>query len=250
MRVEGEVRLETIIDRTGALELRSIRMAASTHDLFTTAVRTAVTQWRFSPPVLDGRDVRTAVLMMLSFSLPSDQAGPWRDVTSVASDATGIRVTVGTEPIPRDGSIAANPADIRAATIAALSALMPQKTAVIDGGVCVAWNDSGRVVPADVMTRLQALYPPLRNADKCPPTYASQIPQLDSLGRPLRPPPGAVDPAWIEVNSGQVWTRDVYVFYGSMSRGTFFTHYKCIVRRDPPSREWKARCVQMGTSVA
>jgi hypothetical protein len=248
--VNGEVRLAVIIDRDGVPERGSIRVATSTHDLFTLVARSAVGRWRLSPPVLDGRNVRTVVPVMLTFILATRRSDPSLEVASIAIDTTGIHVSVGDEPIARDSSIAANPADVRAATVAALAELMPAKTAAIEGAVCVGWDDSSRKVPADVMTRLRALYPPLRNADQCPPTYTSMILQVDSLGRPLERPPGAVDPLWIEVNTAQVWTRDLYVVRGAVGRGTSTSHYQCTAHREPANGDWKAKCMRTGMSIS
>ena len=249
-RVEGVVRLETFIDRNGALEPGRIRVASSTHELFTAAVRSGVSQWRFSPPVFDTRDVSTAVPITVTFILPREPAAPWREVSTVAIDASGVHVSVGTEAIPRDSSVVANQADVREATIAALSELMPLKTAAVDGAVCVGWIGPSRNVPPDVLSRLRTRYPPLRNADHCPPTYQSQILQVDSLGKPIPRPPGAIDPMWIDVSPAEIWTRDYYVVHGRVGRGTMSAIYKCVAHREPLDKQWTATCVRTGTSIA
>jgi hypothetical protein len=141
-------------------------------------------------------------------------------------------------------------AEAREAAIAALSELMPLKTAAIEGAVCVAWTGPSRNVPADVLTRHRMRYPPLRNADHCPPTYQSQILQVDSLGRPIKRPPGAIDPVWIDVSPAETWTSDYYVVHGRVGRGTMFTIYKCVAHREPLGKGWKATCVRTGTAVA
>jgi TonB family protein len=248
--VAGVVRLETIIDRNGTVEAGRIRVTSSTHDLFTSAVRNGVSQWRFSPPPLDGRNVRAAVPITVTFILPTEPAAPWREVASVGIDSSGVHVSIGTEAIPKDSTVVANPADAREATIAALSELMPRKTAATDGAVCVAWFGPSRTAPPDVLRRLRLQYPSLRNADHCPPTYQSQILRLDSLGQPIKRPPGAIDPLWIDVDPAEIWTRDSYVVHGSVGRGTLSTIYKCVARREPSGKEWKAACVRTGTSVA
>ena len=248
--VEGVVRVESVIDRNGAVEPGPVRVVSSTHELFTLAVRSGVSRWRFSPPVVDSRNVRTAVPITVTFVLPREPAAPWREVSTVAIDASGVHVSVGTEAIPRDSSVAANPADVREATIAALSELMPLKTAAIDGAVCVGWTGPSRNVPPDVLRRLRMRYPPLRNADQCPPTYQSQILQVDSLGEPIKRPPGAIDPLWIDVSPAEVWTRDYYVVHGRVGRGTMSAIYKCVAHREPLDKQWKATCVRTGTSIA
>lgn len=93
-------------------------------------------------------------------------------------------------------------------------------------------------------------YPPLRNADHCPRTYQSQILQVDSLGHPIKRPPGAIDPLWINVNIAEIWTRDYYVVHGRVGRGTVSSIYKCVARRDLLDQRWKATCVRTGTSIA
>jgi TonB family protein len=247
--VEGVVRLETIVDRNGAIESAPMRIASSTHELFTSAARSGVSRWRFSPAVVDSRNVRTAVPITVTFVLPKEPAAPWREVSTVAVDASGVHVAIGTEAIPRDSSIAPNPADVREATIAALSELVPLKSAAVDGAVCVVWTGPSRNVPPDVLVRLRKRYPPLRNADRCPPTYQSQILRVDSLGNPIKRPPGAIDPTRIDVSPAEIWTRDYYVVHGRVGRGTMSAIYKCVAHRERDN-EWKATCVRTGTSVA
>jgi protein TonB len=67
--VEGNVRAQFVVDTLGRVEQGSFRALGSTHDLFTTAVRDALSRARFKPAEVGGRRVRQLVEQSFSFSI-------------------------------------------------------------------------------------------------------------------------------------------------------------------------------------
>ena len=67
--IDGEVRIEFVVDTTGRADLRTLRVLASTHDRFTDAVTKALARARFVPAELGGRRVPQRVQMPFVFSM-------------------------------------------------------------------------------------------------------------------------------------------------------------------------------------
>jgi protein TonB len=67
--VEGSVRAQFVVDTLGRVEQGSFRALESTHDLFTAAVRDALSRARFKPAEAGGRRVRQLVEQSFSFSI-------------------------------------------------------------------------------------------------------------------------------------------------------------------------------------
>lgn len=67
--VEGSVRAQFVVDTLGRVEQGSFRALESTHDLFTAAVRDALSRARFKPAEVGGRRVRQLVEQSFSFSI-------------------------------------------------------------------------------------------------------------------------------------------------------------------------------------
>jgi protein TonB len=67
--VEGSVRAQFVVDTLGRVEQGSFRALESTHDLFTAAVREAMTRARFSPATAGGRKVRQLVEQTFTFNI-------------------------------------------------------------------------------------------------------------------------------------------------------------------------------------
>jgi hypothetical protein len=66
---------------------------------------------------------------------------------------------------------------------------------------------------------------------QCPRTYTSTIARIDSLGRPVdRPPPGYVDPHYLELALPGRWTNDRLDFDLAISQGTRTDTYLCFTR--------------------
>ena len=67
--VEGEVLVSFVVDETGAADPASFKVIRSTHELFSTAVRKALPEMRFTPAEIGGKKVRQVVQAPFSFSL-------------------------------------------------------------------------------------------------------------------------------------------------------------------------------------
>lgn len=67
--VEGDVRAQFVVDTLGRVEPGSFKVLESTHDLFGTAVRDALTRARFQPAKLGGRNVRQLVEQTFTFRI-------------------------------------------------------------------------------------------------------------------------------------------------------------------------------------
>jgi periplasmic protein TonB len=67
--VEGEVLVSFVVDTTGRYEQGSLKILKSSHDLFTSAVKTAMPQMRFLPAEVGGRKVKQLVQQPFQFFL-------------------------------------------------------------------------------------------------------------------------------------------------------------------------------------
>jgi TonB family protein len=63
--IDGRVLVQFSVDTTGRVDLNSVRVLQSTHDLFTQSVRTALASFRFRPAEVNGK--RTAALAEMPF---------------------------------------------------------------------------------------------------------------------------------------------------------------------------------------
>ena len=67
--VEGEVLAQFIVGPDGVADVGTLKVLKSTHDLFTKAVREALSQMRFNPARVGGKAVRQLVQQPFTFSL-------------------------------------------------------------------------------------------------------------------------------------------------------------------------------------
>ena len=67
--VEGRVLVQFVVDTTGGAEMRTVRVLASDHELFTSAVRATLPRMRVLPAETGGRKVRMWVQMPFEFAL-------------------------------------------------------------------------------------------------------------------------------------------------------------------------------------
>jgi protein TonB len=72
--VEGTVKIQFVVDTSGHAESGSLRILASTHPLFTEAVRRMLPAWRFYPAEVGGRKVRMLVEQPIDFRLMTRDA--------------------------------------------------------------------------------------------------------------------------------------------------------------------------------
>lgn len=66
--IAGSVQVEYVVDSTGKADMTTFKVLATRHNLFTAAVRDAVSKLRFTPAELGGRKVRQVVTQEFSFS--------------------------------------------------------------------------------------------------------------------------------------------------------------------------------------
>ena len=67
--VEGEVLVQFVVDTTGRVERGSIKILKSSHELFTSAVQSALNSMRFYPAEIGGRKVKQLVQQPFNFHL-------------------------------------------------------------------------------------------------------------------------------------------------------------------------------------
>lgn len=67
--VEGEVQAQFVVDTSGRVEMNTFKVLKSTNDLFTSAVKNAVSQSRFIPAEAGGRKVKQLVQRPFIFKL-------------------------------------------------------------------------------------------------------------------------------------------------------------------------------------
>ncbi len=69
--VEGEVLAQFVVDTTGHADMKEFKILKSTHDLFTSAVKSALPNMKFYPAEVGGKKVKQLVQMPFQFSLNS-----------------------------------------------------------------------------------------------------------------------------------------------------------------------------------
>ena len=67
--IEGEVKAEFVVDKTGHADAGSLRIISATNDLFSAAVRSALPRMRFRPARLRGEPVAQLVQQLFVFRL-------------------------------------------------------------------------------------------------------------------------------------------------------------------------------------
>ena len=67
--VGGRVLVQFTVDTTGRVDMASVRVMQSTHDLFTQAVRSALASFRFKPAEVNGKRVAALAEMPFEFQL-------------------------------------------------------------------------------------------------------------------------------------------------------------------------------------
>lgn len=251
--VGGEVEIELFVDVDGRPIWERSRVVRASHDLFRNSVRTTMTRWAFTPPMIDERAVATLAPLLVSFDMPAEHDVPVRQLAEeVLIDSSGIHLTLGWEIIPRD-SIRIDTMGVFSAKSIVLRELLETADDLDSlAAVCVRW-DRGRAAstpPAMVLRRLRLHYPTVRTPDRCPRTYASMVSHVDSLGRPTdRRPKGAIDPVWVEVDDVQQWTAELYIMTGYVWQGTLTHRYYCEAQRDEYAR-WSATCELRSTTLS
>jgi TonB family protein len=89
--VEGEVTVAFVVDSTGFADARSLKIVASSHELFANAVRTVLPEMKFLPADMNGRKVRQLVRQTFLFIVQGSADAAERNRAAqarVASDQT------------------------------------------------------------------------------------------------------------------------------------------------------------------
>jgi len=240
--VEGTVRLRMIIGSDGAPEPQSLKVDASTHDMFSRSVERAVLQWRLAPPTLRGSAVRAQVPLRVEFLLPQQIDAPLEETNTIVSDSAGVRISLGWNRLPRTEGLVADSADVRAVTVGVMVDLLKKLRDIPAGFACVSWHGTG-TVPSDAFKRLSAAYPDLRNANQCPPSFHSMIGPIDPNPKVVRAgKEHPRDPVWISASNVRQWTSDLYVIQGSVIQGTLGQDHYCEARRAGRGAPWVTTC--------
>lgn len=71
--IEGEVSMQFVIDTTGRVDPASVKVLASSHELFTESARAVLARLRFRPAEVGGRKVRMLVQQPFNFALSTEK---------------------------------------------------------------------------------------------------------------------------------------------------------------------------------
>jgi TonB family protein len=240
--VAGEVVLEATIDAGGRVDLRTLKVRRETHALFTNAVRASLLGWRFVPARLAGTPVRARGVLRVEFMLPSDDSIPREAVVGPPRETrTGLDVALGWRTPAYDP-----PATVDTARLYTLIDAIVRSHGAADSprALCLEWRQSAeqREPPATLIDYLRDQGAPRLPRSRCPPTYASMILQVDSLGRPVGRPSGAVDPQILSISELRQWTEDLFVFRYSVWIGTGGEGGHCQGQWDASAGEWRISC--------
>jgi TonB family protein len=254
-QVEGEVRLELVVNENGEVEPASIELLRASHELFAETVRRAVQSWRFEPAEREGQWVKVRLALDVDFLLPPADSVPRREMTRIDSTNGGLRIRTGWESIPYEPGVAADSVAVYVIVANALRALAPANDA--SGAVCLAWRRARDLdLPPEVMTALSAAGSPLRYGAMCTAPEGTIVQQGASHGESFRRPrvvqrsPVSIDPLRVEIGDVRPWAPDVYTFRGNLSRGTNGWTYQCDARRIGTNAEWQTRCRRASLSVS
>lgn len=250
--IGGAVRVTFAIDSTGLPIITSFRVRTSDHDLFTAAVKDAVSSWRYTPAHLGRENVADTIEQFVEFvprergpqeifrgstvALKREETGPrqWRLVVTtkevkykLKKVADSLHLAIGTAAMDAVMGMTPGPSD------------HPPRIACISLG-----TPSSPVDPP--VSLLKALSRPTYTAvaaRRCPRTYSAMARVVDTL-----PPPGE-DPWRFTPLVPQGANDSTTVIDVETSQGTMSRRYRCVARRDDARAiGWRAEC--RGGSIA
>jgi hypothetical protein len=234
----GTVRLRYTIDTSGRA-VGPYEILQASHELLAVAVRSAMPRSRFAPGVLDGRPVRVQHEEVFEFISDSVQLSPL-PVIVLRSDSTPDhvpRTIIGRAFRDTAAAKTVTEAELTAAEQVALSAILKNAPRAVGADVvlCVDTADgaSERLLRAIPGVRLMG-------RSDCPPTHAAMIARVDSVGRPVRPPAGWVDPHWLTGLTTRAWNRETIVVHAQMTHGMARVTHHCVAQRTGAT--WTATC--------
>jgi len=249
-RFGGEARLRVSVGADGMAKADRAAVEYTSHSMFAGAVLRAVGRWALTPPMRDGRAVRTTMQVFVSFAAVSDREVPTREINTAVSDSTGLHIVVGWELVPQTPGLVENPGDTQAAFISILSELVTIAGRTRASAICVRRDDASTAkLSKDIYQVLRAAHGDVRDERNCPPTFESMILKTDASGKPVARPKGSVDPMMVSALSPRLWTTDLYVLQGTITQGTGGTRYHCQAARMSPSAVWDAKCAPVSRFV-
>jgi hypothetical protein len=238
--VEGSVLAFVDVDTSGRPLMERLTRARATHELFWTAVKSAIAGWRFEPARTDGNAVGVRLAIEVEFHSPTPPIFVAREDSTVTSLADGVRMTIGWKSFPADTSYhpdrSARDGATRAMVRYALATLVtrrPRQRVCAESGV----GDSLQLAAQLRKDILRETGIEIFDRRRCPRTYASMI-----ASNPPRPQPkGHVDPIWLTIRT-KAWSRDFFSHSVRWESGTSGTERECVTRKSPTSPEWSAYC--------
>lgn len=102
--VEGEVLVSFVVNEEGRADAESFKVLRSTHELFATAVRTALPAMRFVPAQVGGKKVKQLVQQPFSFSLAGTERKTGQSAEVIVAEAKRLAYAVR-----REGGVRATP---------------------------------------------------------------------------------------------------------------------------------------------
>jgi TonB family protein len=235
--VGGRVHLSYVIDTTGRVVRSSVAVMASTHDLFTQAVRVSVGEQRFGAPRRVGVRVPVRVEEVITFFAVPDRNTQPASWVKFLVDTAGHLATIVAAPGQSAASVLFDStkaqrltaADDSVIYVAVVDALLRQhEGSPPPSAFCVQLN---RLSPnVEFVARWQRPERRVVPAASCPPTYTSMIRRLNDAR-----PKGYVDPIEISILRPRGWAKDVVVLEATVGQGTETRYYRCEVSRDGTS---------------
>jgi len=239
--VHGTVEGDLLVLPSGAVVRGSFRAPSSTHELFTSSVRSAVARWRFAPWSSDSAAPPLRVPLVVEFILPASDTIPGIPLREDLSDAGGIHFRLGAQPIERDPRMVADSAAMLGILAMVVEQNAPRRTRAVQV-FCARWiAGKDAPLPQAVVARLDSSFARPVPMSKCPRTYTSMIAHVGAEGGADRPPAGYEDPwrlsVWIEP-----WASGAYAVRIAMARGTGESSVRCTAVRESAASPWTLTC--------
>ena len=240
--VAGQVVLEATIDTSGRVDFWTLKVLRETHASFTSAVRASIPAWWFVPARVDGKPVRARGVLHVEFLMPAHDSIPRNAVVGLAQETrTGLDVALGWRTPAFDP-----PTTVDTTRLYDLIAAIARRHEPVGAtrARCLEWQQSSaqREPPAALIDYLRDHGAPRLPPSRCPPTYTSMFQLVDSLGRPIPHPSGAVDPQVLFIDDLRPWTKDLFVFRYSVWVGMRGEGGHCQAQWDAGTSEWRISC--------
>lgn len=234
--VAGEVLIDATVTDSGRIDVSTLRVRNSTHDIFTKAVVPAFDEWRFVPAQVRGKNVSTHATFAFVFGLGA-LSMPGEYVSGVPrSTPAGLEFRIRWQSISRDTN-----AQVDSARVYGMVESVARRYRATDGrATCLDWSPTGRGrPPTRLLESLRTAGAPFVAPPNCPPTYAQQIrPLAPPMARPL----GALDPQIMKIEDVRAWRSDVFTFRISAWIGTSVDFAECQATWIATTASWDIYC--------